>query len=68
VLEEAELIFNERRGKHRLCRLNRAALTNAKEWLDFNRRFWIGSLDRLERHLQLPDKAKTTKPKKGRKT
>jgi DNA-binding transcriptional ArsR family regulator len=62
VLEEASLIFNERQGKHRLCRLNREALANAHDWLDFSRRFWIGSLDRLDTHLA------TRKPKQERKS
>jgi DNA-binding transcriptional ArsR family regulator len=52
VLEEAELITNERRGKERICRLRPETLTKAKEWLDFSRRFWGASLDRLDRHLE----------------
>jgi DNA-binding transcriptional ArsR family regulator len=52
VLEEAELITNQREGKHRRCRLKREALTAATEWLDFSRRFWRGSFDRLDVHLK----------------
>jgi DNA-binding transcriptional ArsR family regulator len=52
VLEEASLIFNERRGKHRHCRLKPKALAGAAEWLDFHRRFWSGSFDRLDAHLK----------------
>jgi DNA-binding transcriptional ArsR family regulator len=52
VLEEASLISNERQGKHRRCHLKPEALTGAAEWIDFQRSFWSGSLDRLEAHLK----------------
>jgi DNA-binding transcriptional ArsR family regulator len=52
VLEQAELITNERRGKERVCRLRPDTLAKAKDWLDFSRRFWGASLDRLDHHLK----------------
>jgi DNA-binding transcriptional ArsR family regulator len=52
VLEEAQLIVREREGQHRRCRLKQDALANASEWLDFHRRFWNGTLDRLNDHLK----------------
>lgn len=52
VLEEAALISNERHGKHRLCRLRPEALAGVTEWLDFYRRFWSGSLKRLDAYLR----------------
>jgi DNA-binding transcriptional ArsR family regulator len=52
VLEEASLISNERDGKHRRCRLKPEALAAAMAWLDFHRRFWIGSFARLDTHLK----------------
>jgi DNA-binding transcriptional ArsR family regulator len=58
VLEEAALISNERDGKHRRCRLKPEALADAADWLDFHRRFWIGSFDRLDAHLKRPPKEK----------
>jgi DNA-binding transcriptional ArsR family regulator len=58
VLEAASLISNRRQGKHRLCRLQPEALSAAAEWLDFSRRFWSSSLDRLDDHLR------STNPKK----
>ena len=58
VLERAALISNERTGKQRRCRLRREALVSAQEWLDFNRRFWNGSLDRLASHLKNAAKSK----------
>jgi DNA-binding transcriptional ArsR family regulator len=58
VLEEAALISNERYGKHRRCRLKPEALAAAADWLDFHRRFWTGSLTRLDTHLKKPPKEK----------
>jgi DNA-binding transcriptional ArsR family regulator len=52
VLEQAALISNERQGKHRRCRLTPKALAGAADWLDFYRRFWSGSFDRLDVHLK----------------
>src|ERR1700742_2952872 len=51
VLEEASLIERERDGQHRRCRLKPDTLASARVWLDFHKRFWSGSLDRLEEHL-----------------
>ncbi|HVY20827.1 MAG TPA: metalloregulator ArsR/SmtB family transcription factor [Bauldia sp.] len=58
VLEDAGLITNEREGKHRRCHLKREALDSAAGWLDFNRRFWSGSFDRLDAHLSGSKKEK----------
>ena len=58
VLERAALISNERTGKQRRCRLRPEALVSAQEWLDFNRRFWNGSLERLASHLKTAAKSK----------
>lgn len=52
VLEDAELIVNERRGKQRVCRLRPETLASAQQWLDFSRRFWTASLGRLDDHLK----------------
>lgn len=52
ILEEASLITNERRGKQRVCRLRPETLATAQQWLDFSRRFWGASLDRLDQHLK----------------
>lgn len=54
VLAEAALITNERHGKHRHCRLRPEALSAAADWLDFHRRFWSGSFERLADHLSQP--------------
>jgi DNA-binding transcriptional ArsR family regulator len=59
VLEEADLITNEREGKHRRCRLKPEAISAAADWLDFSRRFWRGSFDRLDVHLKRHKEKKT---------
>ena len=52
VLEEASLITRARDGQHRRCRLVEGAMANAAEWIEAHRRFWNGSLDKLEVHLK----------------
>ena len=52
VLAEASLIHNQRAGKSRRCQLRPEALGGARDWLDFSRRFWSGSFDRLDTHLK----------------
>jgi DNA-binding transcriptional ArsR family regulator len=56
VLERARLIAQERDGAFRTCRLTPAGLHEATDWLDFHRRFWSESLDRLGEHLKSPPK------------
>jgi DNA-binding transcriptional ArsR family regulator len=52
VLERAGLIARGREAQWRPCRLEAAPLKDAAEWLEHYRRFWEGSLDRLERYLR----------------
>ena len=52
VLESASLIRQERDGTFRRCRLDPAGLQSAGEWLDFHRRFWSESFEKLEAHLK----------------
>src|SRR5580698_5551903 len=59
VLEDAMLISNERQGKHRVCSLKPEALMRATDWLDFYRKFWSGSFDRLDAHLKRKKEKKT---------
>ena len=50
VLERAGLLARERRGRAHHCRLRRAALAGAAEWIAHYRRFWDGQLNALGRH------------------
>ena len=47
VLERANLVTREARGRERVCRLNPAALRDAQDWLEFHTRFWTERLDAL---------------------
>lgn len=52
VLERASLIRRERRGAHRLVRLNPKPLQAATDWLAFYEQFWSTNLDRLQDLLE----------------
>src|ERR1700722_13867111 len=43
VLAEAALIHSQRDGKRLRCQLRPEALSTARDWLDFHRRFWSAS-------------------------
>ena len=42
VLERAGLVTREARGRERVCRINPAALADARAWLEWHEHFWIG--------------------------
>ena len=48
VLENARLIERRRVGQRRVCSLSAAPLQELSEWLEAYRRFWKGSLKRLD--------------------
>lgn len=48
VLGEAGLVVQRKEGRTRHCRLQPAPLAEAAVWLNDYRRFWAGSLDRLD--------------------
>lgn len=52
VLERAGLIARGREAQWRPCRLKAGPLKNAAEWLEYYRRFWEESLDRLDEYLR----------------
>jgi DNA-binding transcriptional ArsR family regulator len=52
VLERAGLISRGRHAQQRPCRLEAAPLASVAEWVQTYRRFWEGSFDRLDEHLQ----------------
>ncbi len=47
VLERAGLVTREARGRERICRINPAALDDARSWLEFHQRFWTERLEAL---------------------
>ncbi|HEY8901898.1 MAG TPA: metalloregulator ArsR/SmtB family transcription factor [Chthoniobacterales bacterium] len=52
VLENAGLIRRRRDGRVHQLRLEAAPMRNALLWIEEYRRFWEGSLDRLDEYLQ----------------
>ncbi len=52
VLEGAGLVRRTRQGRVSRCRLEAKPMAAAAEWMEFYRRFWEGSLDRLEAYLE----------------
>ena len=52
VLEAAGLMVRSRDGQRHRCRLQADTLRQAAAWLDFHRRFWSGSFERLGAHLK----------------
>jgi DNA-binding transcriptional ArsR family regulator len=60
VLERAGLISRGRNAQQRPCRLEAAPLASIAEWVQTYRRFWEGSFDRLDEHLQVLQKGGRT--------
>src|SRR5436190_9116379 len=63
VLERAGLIARGRAAQWRPARLKAAPLKDAAHWIEYYRRFWEESLDRLEDYLQ---KIQAKEKKRGR--
>lgn len=69
VLERAGLIARGRSAQWRPCRLDAAPLRAVADWVEFYRRFWLGSIDRLDDYLQtLQKKGRAPWPKGRQKT
>jgi hypothetical protein len=52
VLERAGLIERGREAQWRPCRLQASPLKGVAEWVEFYRRFWEESLDKLGSYLE----------------
>lgn len=52
VLEAAGLIARSREAQYRPCHLEAGPLKDIADWLEFYRRFWEQSFDRLEAYLK----------------
>jgi DNA-binding transcriptional ArsR family regulator len=52
VLESCGLVRTEKVGRTRTCRIERAAMTAAEQWMTDRRRAWEARLDRLGDILQ----------------
>jgi DNA-binding transcriptional ArsR family regulator len=51
VLEHAGLIARGREAQWRPCQLEAGPLKDAAEWIEYYRRFWEQSFDRLDEYL-----------------
>ncbi len=60
VLERAGLMTQERVGRTRVCRLNRAPLDELAAWLGRYTDFWNDRLDALAAHLERDNRHDTT--------
>jgi DNA-binding transcriptional ArsR family regulator len=67
VLESAALIERARDGQHRRCRIDPVGLQAAVDWLEFFRRFWNDSFDRLDAHLKTLKEKSNGSRRKSRK-
>jgi DNA-binding transcriptional ArsR family regulator len=64
VLEKAGLIHRRREGRVHSLKLEAAPMKQASQWIEEYRRFWEGSLDRLDDYLK---KLQTTEKKHDQK-
>ena len=53
ILREAALVQEERRGRHRVYRLNAQPLRHVDRWLEQYRVFWKKNLASLKRHVEV---------------
>jgi DNA-binding transcriptional ArsR family regulator len=59
VREHAGLITRGRDAQWRPCRLEPAALKGVDDWLEYYRRFWSGSFDKMDAYLSELKKKET---------
>jgi len=52
ILEEANLVTSERKGRTRECRLGPAQLEDVARWIEWYRSGWERRLDRLEAYIE----------------
>jgi len=52
VLEASGLVTKGRNAQTRPCHLERAALDDASNWIEEQRRLWTERFDQLDRHLE----------------
>jgi DNA-binding transcriptional ArsR family regulator len=59
VLENAGLISRTRDAQWRPCKLETAQLKNLDNWLEYYRRFWTGSFDKMDAYIATLKKKET---------
>jgi DNA-binding transcriptional ArsR family regulator len=68
VLEKAGLLLRRRYGRVHTMQLQTARLGEATAWIEYHRKFWEGSLDRLASFLEKTNKGKKHADKDNRQT
>jgi DNA-binding transcriptional ArsR family regulator len=68
VLERAGLIARGREAQWRPCRLEAGPLKDVAEWVEYYRRFWEESFDRLDEYLRELKAKEGKQRKKNRRT
>ena len=71
VLEQAGLVTRSKEAQWRPCRLDAAPLKDVDHWLEYYRRFWEESFERLDAYLRKLKKKSTSLKKEkthGRKS
>ncbi len=56
ILEQAGLLERRKEGRKHHLKFNPESLTSATDWLEGQRQFWEGSLDKLADYLESPKK------------
>ena len=51
ILERADLVASEKRGRTRRCRLGPADMDEASDWIEHQRALWERQFDRLDSYL-----------------
>ncbi|MEK6155293.1 metalloregulator ArsR/SmtB family transcription factor [Flavobacteriaceae bacterium 3-367] len=51
ILENAEIVLKEKKGKYRILSLNRKALRPTLKWISYYSNFWNESFDKLEEQI-----------------
>ncbi|WP_136466389.1 ArsR/SmtB family transcription factor [Flagellimonas onchidii] len=52
ILEEAQLVQKEKKGKYRILSLNRSSMEPVLKWISYYSNFWNESFDKLELLIQ----------------
>ena len=61
VLEESGLLKREVLGRVHLCSISPETMQSVSGWIEKQRRFWVGTLDRLDAVLAEPSQEKRKK-------
>jgi len=56
ILESAQLLKREIRGRHHYFHLEQESFQSANDWIEHFEEFWLGSLEKLDSFLQSQDK------------